>query len=49
MDYESKKNYGVECDVHECAHNCGCNCKLDKIKVTCGSESCTCCGSFFRK
>jgi hypothetical protein len=43
-----EKNYGVCCTVEKCRHNKGgCNCELDKIRVTCCSgEKCTCCDSF---
>ena len=43
-----EKNHGVTCDVKNCKHNeKGCNCKLGKIKVTCGcGKDCTCCGSY---
>ena len=47
------KNFGVCCDVKQCRHNMdGCNCSLDKIKVTCDctcdtcEPECTCCGSY---
>ena len=44
------KNFGVCCDVKKCKHNQdGCNCNLDKIRVTCtccGEDGCTCCDSY---
>lgn len=44
------KNYSIKCDVTKCKHNAeGCNCQLDTIKVTCGCDNCTCCGSFSEK
>ncbi|MBO5286161.1 MAG: DUF1540 domain-containing protein [Clostridia bacterium] len=45
------KNFGVCCDVSTCVHNQdGCNCDLDKIRVTCGcGDGCTCCGSFVKR
>ena len=45
------KNHSIKCDVRTCRHNAeGCNCQLDRIKVTCGcGDDCTCCGSYDEK
>ncbi len=41
------KNSSIKCDVTKCRYNLkGCNCGLDAIKVTCGCQDCTCCGSY---
>lgn len=40
-------NKGVACDVRNCKYNSeGMNCMLNKIRVGCGNEQCTCCESF---
>ncbi len=45
-----KMNESIACNVLDCRHNCeGKNCKLSKIKVTCGEKQCTCCGSYDEK
>lgn len=43
-------NNCIRCDVMDCKYNAmGRNCKLDKIKVTCGDADGTCCGNFENK
>ena len=42
-----KCNDKIKCDVCTCTHNVeGRNCCLDSVKITCGSEGCTCCDDY---
>ncbi len=45
-----EKNFCIKCDVTKCRYNAdGVNCGLGSIKVTCGCDSCTCCGDYVEK
>ena len=44
------KNESIKCDVEKCRHNVkGCNCCLEKVKITCGGNAATRCGDFSEK